>query len=348
MSDSKRRAPAFLLYVDDFLAGTSDMSCEEVGAYIRLLCHQWTKGSIPNDEERATRMAGLMGSPSLRYVLAKFALCDDGNRRNTRLETVRTERDKFLLQQAENGRKGAEKRWGNGDSNGDPNGKPIATPLATPMADACPKDSSPSPSPIPSPIPIPLNPLTPLQGEAASAAVASENKPSATSVLPEGEKPQGDGTAREIEAFKIRVGSMLRRRTTTAWSPKEMKALEAVRKLKTPEEDILALEKRYATNDKYLRRDILQLLNNWNGEIDRARNGTASGPNHPGNGANGNPRNEGIAGFDGWHREFQARAVGDGQHGPWDDFGRGPEVASANPEAGRVAPPADCPAGSSR
>ena len=35
-----------------------------------------------------------------------------------------------------------------------------------------------------------------------------------------------------------------------------------------------------------------------------------------GHGTNGNPRNAGIAGFDEWNREFQARAVGDGQGGP--------------------------------
>lgn len=91
------------------------------------------------------------------------------------------------------------------------------------------------------------------------------------------------------------------------------------------------------------------IANGWKGIHDGNRgNGIASGPNHPSHGANGNPRNEGIAGFDGWHREFQARAVGDGQHGPWDDFGRGPEVAGQDPEAGRVTPPADCPTGAGR
>lgn len=184
-------------------------------------------------------------------------------------------------------------------------------------------------------------------GASASPQNVLETPP-ATTTPPEAEKTQGDGNAREIEAFKIRVGSMFRRRPNTAWSPKEMKALAAVLKFETPEEDILALEKRYATNDKYLRKDVITLLNNWNGEIDKARNGTASGPNHSGHGANGNPRNEGIAGFDGWHREFQARAAGDGKHGPWDDFGRRPEMAGADPEAGRVTPPADCPAGAGR
>lgn len=140
----KRKAPAFLLYVDDFIAGTAEMSAEEVGAYIRLLCHQWTHGGVPDSQDRSGRIAGLMGSPSLGYVLAKFSLCEDGMLRNSRLESVRSERDKFVLKQAENGLKGAQKRWSDGQTDGDPNGEPMATPLAN----GCPENNSPSPSPI--------------------------------------------------------------------------------------------------------------------------------------------------------------------------------------------------------
>ena len=87
------------------------------------------------------------------------------------------------------------------------------------------------------------------------------------------------------------------------------------------------------------------IASGWKGIYgEKPGTGTNGGSNHRGNGADGNPRNAGIAGFDEWHRDFQARAVGDGQHGPWDDFGRGPEVAGADPEAGRVTPPTDSPA----
>lgn len=151
----KRRAPAFPLYADDFLAGTSEMSAEEVGAYIRLLCQQWTKGGLPNDPDRLARMAGLMGSPmgspSSGYVLAKFSLCPDGLLRNARLERIREEREEFVKKQSESGKIGALRRWGNGD----PNGVAITTPMATHMANGWPKDSSPLPSPSPLPIPSP-------------------------------------------------------------------------------------------------------------------------------------------------------------------------------------------------
>ena len=160
-SKQKRRAPAFQFYADDFLAGTSDMSAEEVGGYIRLLCHQWTKGGIPNDEERAGRMAGLMGSPSIRYVLAKFSPCDDGMLRNARLEQVRQDQADYKAKQATSGKAGAEKRWSKCQKDGDPNGEPIATPMATPMAGRWPEDSSPSPTPTPEIQTKIQSPLTP-------------------------------------------------------------------------------------------------------------------------------------------------------------------------------------------
>ena len=52
MSDDahKKRAPAFQMYADDFLGGTITMNNEEKGAYITLLCLQWTKGSVTRHE----------------------------------------------------------------------------------------------------------------------------------------------------------------------------------------------------------------------------------------------------------------------------------------------------------
>ena len=96
-----------MFYADDFLAGTMELSQEEVGQFIRLLCHQWNRGSIPVATEKQQRLTG--GCVSVD-VLAKFKLYDDGELRNERLEEVRSERDRFLQQQAEKGRKSAELR----------------------------------------------------------------------------------------------------------------------------------------------------------------------------------------------------------------------------------------------
>lgn len=105
--ESKRKAPAFQLYTDDFLAGTLEMSQEEVGQFIRLLCHQWNRGWIPVETEKQQRLTG--GCVSVE-VLVKFRLCEDGFLRNERLESVRTERGIFLQQQSKKGQQSAEKR----------------------------------------------------------------------------------------------------------------------------------------------------------------------------------------------------------------------------------------------
>ena len=105
--ESKRKAPAFQLYTDDFLSGTLEMSQAEVGQFIRLLCHQWNRGSIPVETEKQQRLAG--GCVSVE-VLAKFEECEDGFLRNKRLESVRTEKGLFLQQQSQKGKLSAEKR----------------------------------------------------------------------------------------------------------------------------------------------------------------------------------------------------------------------------------------------
>jgi hypothetical protein len=86
----------------------------------------------------------------------------------------------------------------------------------------------------------------------------------------------------DLEAFRLRVGAMIRRRPSTHWSSKEIKALKEILDFNTPEEDLVALEARYQSDDKYLRRELMTLLNNWNGEIDKSRSTSPSGNNGTG------------------------------------------------------------------
>lgn len=66
-----------------------------------------------------------------------------------------------------------------------------------------------------------------------------------------------------------RVADIFHRRHTTAWSEKE---IAAYKKLKTiPETDLAAVEDYYKSGAMYLRRDLLTFLNNFSGELDRAR-----------------------------------------------------------------------------
>ena len=80
----------------------------------------------------------------------------------------------------------------------------------------------------------------------------------------------------DLEAFRLRVGAMLRRRPSTKWSTGEIKKLKEVFDLNTPEEDLVRLEQRYKSNDPYLRKELDTLLNHWNGEIDKTQNDSLS------------------------------------------------------------------------
>ena len=143
------RPPAFQFYADDFLAGTLELSQAEVGSYIRLLCHQWNRGSIPVEPEKQQRLAG---GPVSDDVLAKFPVWDDGIRRNRRLEEERAKQAEFREKQRQKGiasgkarRTKVEPRLDHGSSavgtGSEPDGQPEA--------------NSPSPSPSPSPLPTP-------------------------------------------------------------------------------------------------------------------------------------------------------------------------------------------------
>ena len=118
---------------------------------------------------------------------------------------------------------------------------------------------------------------TPINTEESDASATREPRDD-HACLKEGkgkEGKEGDGTRAlppELEAFRLRVNAIMRRRATTSWSAKEMKALKDVFDLNTQESDLVLLEKRYKSNCKFLRQDLMTLLNNWNTEIDRAAN----------------------------------------------------------------------------
>ena len=60
--------PAFLFYTNDFQGGTIDMSCEEVGAYLRLLMYQHQHDKIPNNKERLMRITGIFSEEKFDVV----------------------------------------------------------------------------------------------------------------------------------------------------------------------------------------------------------------------------------------------------------------------------------------
>ena len=53
------KPPSFQFYARDFLEGTAHFSAEECGAYIRLLSHQWVRGTLPKEIKQLARMGGI-------------------------------------------------------------------------------------------------------------------------------------------------------------------------------------------------------------------------------------------------------------------------------------------------
>ena len=96
--------PAFLFYSSDFLTGVLDLTFEERGQYITLLCIQHQKG-------RLTPKAVKMAAPGVSEdVLGKFAIDSDGNLYNERLEIEAEKRAKHSKKQSERALAGWEKR----------------------------------------------------------------------------------------------------------------------------------------------------------------------------------------------------------------------------------------------
>ena len=76
------------LYVRDFLTSTIGWTAEERGHYLTLLMIQWDRGSLPAEAAELERLSpGVSQCWSL--LAGKFPVCEDGTRRNAKLEEHR-------------------------------------------------------------------------------------------------------------------------------------------------------------------------------------------------------------------------------------------------------------------
>ena len=83
--------PAFLFYHHDFLVGTAFMSHQEVGQYIRILCHMADKGRLTKK-----RMIDVCGTSDLdTSLIEKFKIDENGLYFNERLEVEVSKRKNF-------------------------------------------------------------------------------------------------------------------------------------------------------------------------------------------------------------------------------------------------------------
>lgn len=99
--------PAFLFYSADFLVGVSDLTMEERGQYITLLCLQHQKGRL---NERTISLS----IPNVsQYVLDKFDKDENGLFYNKRVESEINKRNKYCETLSLNAKSGWEKRNAN-------------------------------------------------------------------------------------------------------------------------------------------------------------------------------------------------------------------------------------------
>lgn len=92
--------PAVLFYTSDFLTGVMDMTMEERGQYITLLCYQHQKGHI---KEETIRL--LVGYVSVN-VLKHFEVDENGEYFNKRMDIEKEKRHVFTESRRANGLKG--------------------------------------------------------------------------------------------------------------------------------------------------------------------------------------------------------------------------------------------------
>src|SRR5262245_12389690 len=105
--------PWFPFYVQDYMTATLDLTFEERGAYIALLCLAWLRAdsAIPDDMESLKRSLGLHGNRFNRLVPPLlnrfFDLRADGQWHQARLEKERENSEKI----SEKAREKSRKRW---------------------------------------------------------------------------------------------------------------------------------------------------------------------------------------------------------------------------------------------
>jgi uncharacterized protein YdaU (DUF1376 family) len=95
----KEKSPAFQFYPQDYIASAkvAEMSLEEEGAYIRLICYCWTAGSIPADPERCARLVGKGCSVSVATAVQRAFNESPTDPQRLVHERVEKEREKQLL-----------------------------------------------------------------------------------------------------------------------------------------------------------------------------------------------------------------------------------------------------------
>ena len=109
MKIKNKKLPYLPLWVAEYVEGTAEMTCQELGAYQRLLNHSWTHGGIKKDDWQICLI--LREKPEVwdkikGVVLDKFYE-ENGLLFNEKLEAVRIKSQELSKRQSDR----AKKRW---------------------------------------------------------------------------------------------------------------------------------------------------------------------------------------------------------------------------------------------
>lgn len=94
--------PAILFYFQDFLVGTEFMTDDEVGKYMRILCHLADKGSLSKNQ-----LERICKGEIPETVMEKLKQNGDGKYYQERMKIEKEKRERHIEHQREN----ANKRW---------------------------------------------------------------------------------------------------------------------------------------------------------------------------------------------------------------------------------------------
>lgn len=98
------------LYVRDFLTSTIGWTAEERGHYLTLLMIQWDRGCLPADLADLERLSAGVGK-CWSVLSEKFPVCEDGTRRNAKLEEHRCRCVEIREKRSQAAKSAASGRW---------------------------------------------------------------------------------------------------------------------------------------------------------------------------------------------------------------------------------------------
>lgn len=101
------------LYVADWDGKTRHLSCEQDGAYGRLVRFYWKNGAPPDDNAQLRQIVGLDATAwrKARPVLARFFQIRDGRWFHDRVEEELRRANEIISERSRAGKEGAKVRW---------------------------------------------------------------------------------------------------------------------------------------------------------------------------------------------------------------------------------------------